>query len=196
MNVKDSRAQPLSDRDLAGLHLRFVVPMAVGHLLRGDDVLDDVAEYNIYEMIGELDVDTALLCVALCAQHVAARASHTPMGCILGAEAERIVNDYAPLWLAHEAGTLDISSESLDRILSLIPEDLESLGDLLLAAGADLNDDSDVLTAIMCDILATVAHHQYEKAEAEFKSVRLSRPLPMLGGNVIPFPGPVTLRPI
>lgn len=184
--------EELSDRELAALHVRFVVPMAVAAMLRGEEPMDDVSEYMINDILDNLEPDTALICIALCAQRVAAHTAHVAIGRAAAAEADRIVNEYGSVWLAHEAGRMAMDDAALRAHLSHIPEDIESLGDLLMAVGAELEEEADAVPAILCDILGAQAHVHREKAEIELERHGLSdRELPELspGANVIRFPG-------
>jgi hypothetical protein len=187
--------ESLDRNELAKLHAKFVVPIAVECMLRGEEPLDDVAEYSMHEIISELEPDTALLCVALCAQHVAASASHLLISHALKAEADMIVNEYGPYWLAHEAGANALHDKDLRELLAYIPEDLEALGDLLEGLEAEL-DEKHAIAAILCDILKTQARSQMEFAEFELEAINEKmRPAnakkaaaPAGEGNVIQFP--------
>lgn len=186
--------EELSDRDLAALHVRFVVPMAVAAILRGEEPMDDVSEYMINDILDNLEPDTALICIALCAQRVAGHTAHAAIGRAMGSEADRIVSEYGSVWLAHEAGQMEMDEAALRAHLSHIPEDVESLGDLLQATGAELMDETDAVPAILCDILGAQAHVHREKAEIELERHGLTdRELPELHAdsgapNVIRFP--------
>jgi hypothetical protein len=195
----------IAESTLAKLHAKFVVPVAVERMLRGEEPLDDVAEYALNDIIGELQPDTALLCLALCAQHVATRLSYLPIARTLLMQAETIIGEYGPVWLANEAGSTLPNEKSLRALLSHIPEDLEALGDLLGATLGELDDDSTSVAAILCDILSGQAAAHKETAEAELDQIMASAPLrPSAGGakkpvraekaanlgdNVILFPG-------
>jgi len=187
-------SEELSDRDLAALHVRFVVPMAVAAILRGEEPMDDVSEFMINDILDNLEPDTALICIALCAQRVAALTAHVAIGRAMGSEADRIVNEYGSVWLAHEGGRISMDDAALRAHLSHIPEDVESLGDLLMATGAELMEEADAVPAILCDILGAQAHVHREKAEIELERHGLTdRELPELpagagGSNVIRFP--------
>lgn len=217
MNDMNVNAAALSAHDMAGLHLKFVVPLAVGDMLLGREILDDVAEYTLHDMLGGLEPDTALLCLALCAQNVAAHVAHMPAARMLGQQADQIVAEYGPVWLAYEAGAEGPDAAELQRMFRNIPEDLESLGDLLCAVGGALEEDR-AIAAILCDILGDQACMHKEMAEtrigglyeeaapdheeeavscgaAALAAVSAPAPAPAAvpraaGSNVIPFPRP------
>lgn len=195
MNERDIKpATALSAHDLAGLHLKFVVPLVVGDMLQGREALDDVAEYTLHDVMGAFEPDTALLCLALCAQNVAAHVAHMPSARMLGVQADRIAEEYGPVWLAYEAGMEGPNEDELRRMLDHIPEDLESLGDLMLATCGELDQDH-AIAAILCDILSQQAYMHKELAEARVDSLRLTTepaaktPDPR-GANIVQFPVP------
>lgn len=193
---------------LARLHAEFVVPVVMARILRGEEELDDVAEYAMNEIMGELPPDTALLCIALCSQQVAAHLHHLPIARTLRIMADLVVNEYVPVCLAAESGNEPAKAE-LAALLSRVPEDLEALADLLGATIGEL-DETRLTAAILCDILREQARACKDIAEADlagpaFPDVTLSaavpapaaaraehasRPAPVVcRGNVIPFPG-------
>ena len=162
----------LNDNELAKLHAKFVVPVAVDQMLHAQEALDDVAEYTMHDIIGSLQPDTALLCIAMCAQHVSAHCGHLLIAHALRAEADMVVNEYGPLWLANEAGAQNLREEEIIRLLRHIPEDLEALGDLLEATCAELDENAPI-PAILCDILMTQARAHMEFAELELATLGL-----------------------
>lgn len=188
---------PLTEKELALLHAKFVVPLVAHDMLRGLEPLDDVAEYAMHDIMGELQPDTALLCVALCAQQVGAQTAHLAIGKTLQSQAERIVGEYGPLWMAYERGEIEMNDEAVAELLANIPEDLEAMGDLLLALCGELEEDS-AIAAILCDILGAEAHMHMEFAEMQLETLSLlDDELPELPaeqmsmeaqGNVVPFP--------
>ncbi len=188
----------LNDQELASLHVKFVVPMVVSQMLQGIEPLDDVAEYTLHDVIGSLEPDTALLCIALCSQHIAAHAAHMPTALALGAKADKIVDEYGPLWLAHESGNTPLDNHTLHQILCHIPEDLESLTKWLGDTGSEL-DETLAVPAILCDILALQADSHKDCAEyalGHTEEQPHQRPIEQItgaqinGNNVIPFPQP------
>jgi hypothetical protein len=143
----------LSDTQIIRLHRDLIAPLAVHDMLTGKDVLDETARYTLDVMIAEYEPDTALLCIALSAAHIAHHASFMPVAGALGFEASRIVHEIGPWWLAHADGKLKPRDE--DRVLDILdhmPEDFEAMGDLLMAVRANLVDESP--QSILCDILA------------------------------------------
>jgi len=184
----------LSERELIRLHRDLVAPVAVHEILHGHDTLDETARYTLDVMIAELQPDTALLCVALCAAHVAEQHSkYLPMAGTLGLEASRIVHEYGPLWIANADRRLNRSHERqvLD-LLDQMPEDFESLADLLDALQGQLIETTD--SAVLCGILSENARafmdFLEQQAVEESLREREQRKLHDLkiDGNVITFP--------
>lgn len=184
----------IGENEMAKLHARFVVPVAVHGMLRGDEPLDDVAEYTLNDIIGGLQPDTALLCLALCAQHVAASLPRLGIARALQIEAGMIVDEYGPVWLANEQGSDLINEKALRTLLTHIPEDLESLSDLFGAVLGEL-DEENAVAAILCDILGGLAGMHRDYAESELQNIGLSaaaskpktEPVSHSGSNIIPF---------
>lgn len=185
--------QGLNEAQIIRLHRELVAPISVHDILAGHDVLDEVAEYTLDVMIAEFQPDTALMCIALCAAHVAEiHAGALPIAGTLGFEAGRIVHEYGPLWLAHADRQLTAADEG--RVIDLLeqmPEDLESMADLLdtlrghMVAGSD----SDKI----CEILSQNANAFYDYLENQAQEERATMHKAMLEtlevrDNVITFP--------
>lgn len=156
----------LNDQQLAGLHVRFVVPIAVQMILNDREQLDDACEAALHECLSELHPDTGLLCLALCAQQVAATAPESPAINMLAISAARMTDEYGAALLA-EAGhpTLEqgpLSDEDAIMMLYHVPEDLEELASLLDAAHETL--DPHDPAALLCDILSVQALVHAERA--------------------------------
>lgn len=177
----------LSDQHLALLHTRFVVPVMTGQILRGDERMDDVTEYAFNSVLSELQPDTALLCIALCAQNLSAHCGRLPAARMLRAGANKIVEDYGALWLANDSGA-EMDASHVATALSFIPEDLETMAHLLEATLADLPSESGI-AAKLCDILSVQATAHIDMAERTLE--RHSLPparRPAMQDNILPFP--------
>lgn len=160
----------LSKNDLAKLHARFVVPVVIDSMLRDEEALDDVAEYAMNQIIDELRPDTALLCLALCCQRIAPHIDHVVLGKTMQLEADKIVGEYGPLWLAHESGRDNLNEQAIRDLIVHIPEDLESLADLLDNV-IDTLEEYHSVPAILCDILSVQARIHKENAELELQFI-------------------------
>lgn len=184
----------LSDHDLASLHVQMVAPMVVADLLNGREAFDDVAEYALNDLMCGLDADSALLCVALCAQRISAASQHIAMGRLLGLEAERIVEDYGPLWLIQQHAPDLVDQVAAIELLTYVPEDLEAIAHILDATLAELVD-SNLVAAGICDLLALQAHEHVDTIEAELFATDIEPASQIVlefnrpgMGNIIPFP--------
>ncbi len=187
----------ITDQDRAKLHAKFILPIVVDNMLQDQETLDDVAEYAMNEILSELCPDTALLCIGLCATHIAAHTAHLPISRALSSQAEAIIEEYGGLWLAHDTGTPMDPAAICDQ-LSCIPEDLEALRDLLEATISAL-EESHSIAAILCDILALQAETHCQLATIELEQMNIRPPnnkqkrphsaVPAATtDNIIPFP--------
>lgn len=194
-------APVLSRNDVAKLHAKFVVPIIVHEMLSGKEPFDGVAEFTLHDIIGGMKPDTALLCIALCAQHLAAECSEHPIARVLGMESNTMIHEYGALWLAHTQGQ-DIDDGQVIDALAHIPEDLECLCDLIGATQAELADQNGP-QALLCGLLALQADAHRAAAENDLESAdiepqsRNGFAVPVnpqevavqsVGGNVIAFP--------
>lgn len=196
-------ASGLNDAQIMRLHRELVAPVIVHQILGGHDVLDEMAGYALDTMIAECPPDSALLCVALCAAHIAehrllsdSSSSEVPNGpaAILGFEAARVVHELGPWWLAHIDGKLgpDDQAPVLD-LLDRMPEDFESLADLLGVVRASVVETSDM--AALCDILIDNAQAFVESLEQQAEEKRILERRQLLNNlqvsdNIITFPRP------
>lgn len=174
----------LSADDRTRLRTDFVVPLIIGQIFAGLEPLDDVAEYTIHDIVGELKPDCGLLCVALCAAEIAGHCPALPVAGILALESERIIAEFGNLWLRDHIDTAEIRQS-----LVHIPEDLEVLADLLDATQAEIAG-NDINARTLCDMMALQARVHAEGAEDELQRINLA-PLPRQAvetGKVIPFP--------
>lgn len=191
----------LTDQQLATLHARFVVPIAVQMILSDKEQLDDVCEEALHECLSELQPDTGLLCLALCAQHVAAAAQESPITNMLAISAARMADEYGTALLSEAGqssvhGDTPLSNEDALILLHQVPEDLEELASLLDAVLAHADPHSP--EALLCDILSVQALVQAERAGHELAALcflnidkngrRRPRKLEYLDTNVIAFP--------
>lgn len=189
----------LTDQQLATLHARFVVPIAVQMILNDTEQLDDACEMALHECLSELKPDTGLLCLALCAQHVAAAVKDSPIAQMLGISAARIADEYGKALLAEAGrGGEPLSNQDALTLLYQVPEDLEELSTLMDAVLAQ--SDTHSPEGLLCDILSVQALLHAERAvhelhELSFRSRKNTagtraapRKLEYLQENVIVFP--------
>lgn len=200
-------SKELSQSQIDQLRQHLIVPLAVGDILHHDLAVEPDMQYGLHLALSEIDPDSALLAIALCAKNIAEKTlNRAPIAQGLYKEASFIIEEYGATWLHHyKSGPM--SDNDFEMILHTIPEDLESMADLLDALCSDLDDDKSapVLLANLMSIQAR-AHMEiadYMISELEFeKSVKQSedsnQPLPErdnidlkahVGDNIILFPG-------
>ena len=188
----------LTDQQLATLHARFVVPIAVQMILNDSEQLDDACEAALHECLSELKPDTGLLCLALCAQHVAAAAGESPIVKMLSISASRMADEYGAALLAEAGrGGEPLSDQDAMMLLYQIPEDLEELATLMDAVLAQADPHSP--EGLLCDILSVQAMVHAERANHELAELsflnrdkrtpgKKPRQIERLAENVIVFP--------
>jgi hypothetical protein len=188
----------MTEQDLSLLHTHLVVPIAVGDIIYGEQTVEDDVQYGLHEALSEIDPDSALLAIALSAKHIALqKASDMPMAGALSIEASKIIDDYGPEWLMNfRKGPLD--EDTLRDTLKHVPEDLESLAELLEALQASLADETGSLSKL-CRILSIQARAHMEIAdfilseldaadgESELMADMIPAPVPQ-ADNIILFP--------
>lgn len=185
--------QPLTDLQIIRLHHELLAPVAVHEIINGHDNLDETARYTLDVMIAEFKPDTALICIALCAAHIAEMHSgYLPIAGSMGFEASRIVHEFGPAWLANADRRLDQSHERFVMdLLDQMPEDFEAMADLLDATRAHLIQTTD--SAILCEILSQNARAFMDYLEGQsIEEDRLAQQIDLRHlerqGNVITFP--------
>lgn len=185
--------KPLTDLQIIRLHHELLAPVAVHEIINGNDELDDTARYTLDVMIAEFKPDTALICIALCAAHIAEmHAGYLPIAGSMGFEASRIVHEFGPAWLANADRRLDKSHERMVMdLLDQMPEDFEAMADLLDATRVHLIESTD--SAILCEILSQNArafmdYLEDQSLEAEREAEHFNLQHLEVDGNVITFP--------
>jgi len=154
----------LSEHDLAGLTNRLQVPLIVQDILNDQGALTDDVHYGLHEVLSNYEPDSALLCIALSARKIAARFQHRIANlAVLKMECDRIIADYAELWL-NNAQRRPIDDNLVFDTLMNIPEDLECLAELLEINQAFLQKYSKD-AAELCEILIVQATAQVIVAE-------------------------------
>lgn len=188
----------LNDTQLALLHTHLVVPLAIGDILYGELLLTDDVQYELHESLSEIDPDSALLAIAVGAKHIAQNLKdNSPIAAALSIECDKILDDYGPDWLSnYHQGPVD--EDQLYETLSHIPEDLESLADLLDAIALGIHE-SDNMMRKLCDILSVQARAHMEIADfiltelsyedgESFAGSYSAHAVPVKADNIILFP--------
>lgn len=201
----------LTDDQIEQLRQHLIVPLAVSDILHHDLEVEPDMQYGLHMALSEIDPDSALLAIALCACDIANKNMiHSPIAMGLQKEAENIIEDYGYTWLRHYKNG-PMRPESFEEVLETVPEDLESMADLLDALRADLEDKNNATTHIANLLSIQARAHMeiadyildeiaFEKATKESKetgdvSKRPTRELIDMdaykGNNIVLFPGTV-----
>ncbi len=187
--------------DFSKLHAYLVVPVIVADIAAGTEPLDEEARYALHDALSEIDPDSALLAIALSAQHIASHyVGKIPVAVAVKFEAEKMLQEYGPDWLSNYHGG-PVDEDTLYEMLQTLPEDLEGIADLLDAMSASIIRDS--IAQDLCAILSIqarahmeVASYIIEELEASFMesgdstadTLAASQVLPYSGDNIVLFP--------
>jgi hypothetical protein len=154
----------VTKEDVARLHSYLIVPVAVSDALACAAPLDGETQYGLHVALSEIDPDSALLAIALSAHRIAVDfARDVPVAGALKMEANKIIEDYAPDWLANYNNN-PVGGDQLMELLSHVPDDLESLADLLESLQASIRDTLDPAHTL-CSVLAIQARAHMEIAD-------------------------------
>lgn len=154
----------VTKEDVARLHAYLVVPVAVSDALQSGAPVEGDVQYGLHVALSEIDPDSALLAIALSAHRIAVDfAEDIPVAAALKMEANEIIENYAPDWLAHYHSH-PIQGDDLYDLLSHVPEDLESMADLLESLQASIRDE-DHPAHTLCAVLAIQARAHMEIAD-------------------------------
>lgn len=180
-------------KDNVTLQAKLILPIIIKDMIDGTEPLDDVAELALHEELATMQPDTALLCIALCAQHIAGELADKAIAGTMELEAQRIIRDYGPLWLAHESNEHSLDEIFIEDIIAFIPEDFETIADILETAKISCEDDHSI-AYILCDILALHGEAYRDLSNVELVKANITpkshedEPQLETAGNVIAFP--------
>ena len=155
----------LKHKDMAILANKLQVPLIIRDILDGKDKLTGDVQYGLHELISNFQPDAALLSIAMSAREIAVMSASTSVNTkLLGAECERIIDEYGSLWLRN-AQNKNVDVTDIIDVLVHTAEDLESLTEFL-----DLNAESlpnkDCTEEKLCNILHIQAKAHALIAEA------------------------------
>ncbi len=154
----------VTKEDVARLHAYLVVPVAVSEALMAGTPLEGDTQYGLHVSLSEIDPDSALLAIALSAYRIAQDFTSTiPVATALKMEADKIIQDYAPEWLANYHNH-PVMGDDLYDLLTHVPEDLESLADLLETLQVSIRDENHPASTL-CSVLAIQARAHMEIAD-------------------------------
>lgn len=161
----------LSQTERAQLEARLILPVIVGQMLQGLEPMDQIAEFTIHDMLSRMEPDTALLCIALCAEKIAYAHKDILIASVMGVESASLIDEYAPLWWANATGQ-KLKDQDVHDLLEHLPEDFESLEVLLKTTHISFDRQSDV-APWLCDIFAFQAESFKAYTENYFESGQL-----------------------
>ena len=154
----------ISQKQVELLNQELIVPIAVSDITTYDLVIEPDMQYGLHMALSEIDPDSALLAIALCIPSIADKAMEdAPIAAILKNEAKNLINDYAPTWLYHHQNP-PLSEENYFNIMKHVPEDLESLADLLDVLCSEI-DDEDSIIHVLANLLSIQARAHMDIAE-------------------------------
>ena len=154
----------LTEDQFEQLKQHLIVPNAVSDILRHDLDIEPDMQYGLHMALSEIDPDSALLAIALCACDIAEKnIMRAPIAGILQQEAHNIIEEYGPTWLRYYKNS-PMSPEVFEGILETVSEDLESLADLMETLCADL-DETHSATALLANLLSIQARAHMEIAD-------------------------------
>lgn len=126
----------MNKQTLALLTTRLQLPLAMREVLEQDVPLSGDMAYTFHTMLSDMRPDTALLAVAAAGRIiVSAMENPTPGDAVLHGLCSRVIEDYAPRWLA-TYGNDEAVQGFLLEIFGRVEADLLILHDLLKTAAA------------------------------------------------------------
>lgn len=195
----------MTNDDVTLLEQKLIIPSAVSDIIQHNLNVGEEMEYNLHMALSEIDPDSALLAIALCARAIAEKhINEAPIASALSVEANNIIDEYAPTWLRYQKGS-PMPSEQYASILQTVPEDLEALADLLDALAADLEETDKVTEGYLAlaNVFVIQARAHMEIASFVLEEIDSEQEIPAepismapkvaeqatAGDNIILFPG-------
>lgn len=153
------------------LQQHLIVPLAVADIIKHDLDVEPEMQYGLHMALSEIDPDSALLAIALCARDLADKwIEDTYIASALQKETNEIINEYGPTWLRYlKRGPMP--QEVFKSLLNTVPEDLEALADLMDALCADLENENSS-TFILASLLSIQARAHMEIADFMLEEIR------------------------
>ena len=144
----------ISNNELENLYSYFELPFAVKDILEKNGQMSADEEYAMHEIICDMQPDSALIAIALCARNLAQHIKSS-RGDKLRSFSAFTIGEYAPAWLSN-ANQEKLSDESYRDLLREVPEDLSMMSSLLTACSSSFHDKNNNIAKI-CNILAIQA---------------------------------------
>lgn len=156
--------KPLPEDQIGQLQQHLIVPLAVSDILKHDLDVEPEMQYGLHMALSEIDPDSALLAIALCASDLATKCfTDAHIAGALAKEANNIIAEYGPTWLRyHNRGPMP--ADVFESILTTVPEDLEALADLMDALCGDI-DNEHSSTSMLANLLSIQARAHMEIAD-------------------------------
>lgn len=154
----------MNDQTTALLTNRLQVPLIIRDLLESKEPISDDMGYSLHVVLSDMRPDSALLAIALSAKVLVSGIKKPSAGdAVLHGLSARIIEDYAPRWLA-TYGNAAAAQGFLMDVFGRVEADLISLYELLKIASALQKDER---VAALLHVLGMQAEAQADIA-AEF----------------------------
>lgn len=196
--------EQLDHVQIQALENDFILPVIIRQMMQGLEPLDRVAEFTMHDILGELEPDTALLCIALSARKIAHHCAHMPVAPFLEKETDRQIARYGPLWLIHAQDADRLDDQKIFALLSHIPDDLQTLGKMIRHMRAHIGNGERV-PGVLCEILSIQAETFKGRAMSILRASIIRQNIDDVmeslsetgrdSGNIVPFPVTKTLQP-
>jgi hypothetical protein len=197
-----TNTETMTDSALAAMISALEVPLMVQDIVNGALAYNDDMNYTLHHMLSDMGPDDAMMAIALSVPKIiAAHKSASPLLQALSLECEHILAEYGPVLSARgKRAQEEMDENELIGILGHIPEDLESLAEMIDLAYFTLSK-SDEKAAALLNIMSTQARSQQLIAEEYIEVLNAAVTQGDAGGpaqtdvtayttdNVIQFPG-------
>lgn len=161
----------LPEDQIGQLQQHLIVPLAVADIIKHDLDVEPEMQYGLHMALSEIDPDSALLAIALCARDLADKSiEYAYIANALQKETNEIINEYGPVWLRY-LNRGPMPTEVFKNILKTVPEDLEALADLMDALCADIEDENSA-TFALASLLCIQARAHMEIADFMLEEIR------------------------
>lgn len=128
---KSEEAHKAAALNMAWMNTKLCVPLITKDVMDNPTSLDDETVFGLHDMISDFEIDTALLAIASGAlQIIRTSGANVPALHVLAIECERIICEYGDEWIKQN-NTAEPDFDYMLSILPHLPEDLESIGDLI-----------------------------------------------------------------
>lgn len=187
----------MNDQTLAQMTARLQAPLLVREMLETPDAMAVDIDYNLHDIISDMQPDAAILTTALSLRLICQTLPKDGFTPTLDVACTRIIEEYGPVWLAHSCD-MKIDNAYLIELLSDLPEDFESLNEFMDVALSYMEEDS--MEARILEVLRVQcgAHSLIAEAYLDLLNMRVEENAQNMdagiamiqqNSNVIAFPG-------